>query len=218
MRRMREGSLCKAGGAVVVLLVGGVLAGCGLLGLLPAVPPGVPLGVTASFAQFDTSVQVTWTPVDRAASYWVLRANAQDGDFQRIGESTAPSYTDTVGEGNRGQLYWYKVEACNTAGCSARSAAVPGYAGYPPAPQNVRASQGQAGRITITWDPVPGATFYQVFRDRFPDGTFGVYLGESATTTMDDTTASIGTHYWYKVRACTPTACGNLSAAAHGYR
>ncbi len=207
---------------VLALLTAGiVLTGCDLLsGITPTLPPDrAPTGVTASLGQFETEIRVTWFPVERATSYRVFRADSREGEYELVGSESSLVYIDRVGGANQGRMYWYKVEACNAAGCSPKSAAAAGYAGYPPAPTNVRATDRQyPDKIVISWDPVPGATLYQVFRDRFPDGTFGTVVGQVETTSIEDTSAAVGLNYWYRVRACHATGCSALSQPASGRR
>ncbi len=219
---MRETAHVRSLWRLLALSATGIaLTGCGLLDLLPTLPPDkAPTGVTASYGQ-ENDVQVTWSPVERATAYRVFRADAQDGTYVLLGEAPSPPYSDPVGVANQGRLYWYKVEGCNSAGCGPKSVATAGYAGIPPAPTNVRASDGTyRDKIVITWDPVPGATYYQVYWDVNPDVGFKpVPGGDNVTgTSFDDTTAAPGTWYWYRVKACHATGCSALSRADSGRR
>ncbi|MBC7221165.1 hypothetical protein H5T55_06855 [Candidatus Bipolaricaulota bacterium] len=216
----------RRAGLVLLVLGGGLLVGgCGLFDFLPTLPPDrAPTGVTASLAEHEDWIQVTWLQVEGATSYRVLRASSEDGEYQTIGDALSFPYTDTVGMENRGRLYWYKVRACNDAGCGPASAAAPGYAGYPPAPANVAATSTYPDKIVVTWDPVPGATYYQVHRDRNPDVGFPIVPGGDYVTgtSFEDTTAAVGLRYWYRVRVCREvpgaTRCSELSAPAEGCR
>jgi fibronectin type 3 domain-containing protein len=206
MRRQKQGrGLWRF---LPLVAMGMTLTGCALLDLLPELPPATaPTGVTASVGQFADRVRVTWDAVERATTYRVFRAEASDGVYERVGEVASPSFDDVVGAENQGRWYWYKVEACNAAGCSARSAPAAGYAGYPPPPTRVQATDDLPTKITITWDPVPGATHYQVFRDRVRDGTYGVHVGTTSETRIDDERALPGLTYWYRVQVCNALGC-----------
>jgi len=221
---MRANTHVRNLGALLALVfVGGALTGCALLDLLPPLPPDqAPTRVTVSRAQFEDRIQITWEAVERATTYRVFRADAAAGPFQEVGNPATTALDDL--EVEEGRLYWYKVRACNTAGCGPESTVVSGYAGHPPAPTNVQASDGtHPDRIVVTWDPVPGATYYQVFRSRDRDVGFDLLLGEPNTPTIADTTATVGRVYWYRVRACitlpvTHTACSDLSEPDSGRR
>ncbi|GAB4308556.1 MAG: hypothetical protein Kow0097_09180 [Candidatus Bipolaricaulota bacterium] len=224
--RDKLGRYGRQAGLVVLLMGSGLLVGgCGLFDLLPPLPPDqAPTGVTASLGQYEDRIQVTWLAVERATSYRILRAVSEAGEYQTIDNAPSPTYTDTVGMENRGRLYWYKVQACNDAGCGPASAAAPGYAGYPPAPANVAASTTYPDKIVVTWDPVPGATYYQVYRDRNPDAGFPIVPGADHVTgtSFEDPTAAVELRYWYRVRACREvsqgTKCSELSNPAPGCR
>lgn len=193
-------------------VMGVALAGCGLVGLVPLLPPDQPpTGVTASLGQYDDGIQISWGQVDRATSYRVFRSVAEAGEFLEVGTAAGVTFRDTTVEPSK--LYWYKVRACNATGCGPESVAVPGYAGFPPAPANVRASDGDyPNKIVIRWDPVPGATHYQVFRDLAREGDYRILPGAEnvPTNSFEDTTAAVGLRYWYRVRACDATRqrCG----------
>ncbi|HEU68667.1 MAG TPA: hypothetical protein ENN53_05595, partial [Candidatus Acetothermia bacterium] len=133
--RDKRGAAWKAGLALLLIGSGLVIGGCGLFDFLPTLPPDrAPTGVTASLGQYEDRIQVNWPAVEGATSYRILRADSEDGGYGAIGDAPFPPYTDTVGRENQGRLYWYKVKACNDAGCGPSSSAAPGYAGHPPAP------------------------------------------------------------------------------------
>jgi hypothetical protein len=71
-------------------------------------------------------VQVSWSAVSGASSYSVHRASGPNETFVQIMEVTGTSYSDCYV--NPGQVYWYKVAACNESGCSALSTSGSGYA------------------------------------------------------------------------------------------
>lgn len=204
---------------LVLAAMGLALTGCGLLDLLPELPPDqAPPGVTVSCGQFEDRIEISWAAVAGATTYRVFRAERAEETGVLIGETPSLVYSDPMGMADWGHLYWYQVAACNSAGCGPRSPSVPGYAGYPPAPTNVQASQIYADRIDVTWDPVPGATYYQVYRDVDPDAGFELVANNVTATSFDDRTAAPGTWYYYRVRACHATGCSALSQAAPGRR
>lgn len=209
---------------LVLAAMGLALTGCGLLDLLPELPPDqAPTEVTASMGQFEDRIEISWTAVAGATTYRVFRAESAEATGILIGETLSPVYSDPMGEANWGHLYWYEVAACNSAGCGPRSHSVPGYAGYPPAPTGVQASGNYTDRIVVTWDPVPGATYYQVYRDLDPDGGFEIVANNVTATSFDDRTAVPGIWYYYRVRACHvmashATVCSALSQSASGRR
>ncbi len=215
--------------ALLLGLVGGslvLLSGCALLDLLqlPPVPPAAPTQVAASLGELEHAVRITWQPVEGADLYQLYRATAEDGEYQPIGDTDSTTYYDERREDHPvllGTLYWYRVQACNDVGCSELSQPVAGYAGYPPAPTGVQASDGTyPDKIVVGWDPVPGATNYQIYRDPGIDpesqGLCFLTIVEAPATNYTDTQVRAGLRYTYKLRACNAYGCSNLSPGDFG--
>lgn len=183
--------------------------------LVPAVPPA-PTGLSASQGTFSNLVRLTWQAVSGAASYEVYRALAEAGPYSLMGPVTSTTYDDTAVEPSK--VYWYKVRACASAGCSALSSPVSGYAALPslPAPQNVQASDGTyPGKIVVTWDPVTGATHYLVYRALGEERDYS-FLATVNATSYEDNDVEAGKTYWYRVRACNAQGCSVLSQPDSG--
>lgn len=89
------------------------------------------------------------------------------------------------------------------------------------APQNVQATSDRPDDVLVTWNPVGGATFYQVFRGVQADtATMTLLPAGSAVsgTTFTDTTAAAGTQYFYSVKASTSVGLSPFSGIAAGRR
>ncbi|HOD15763.1 MAG TPA: hypothetical protein PK307_00160 [Spirochaetota bacterium] len=87
------------------------------------------------------------------------------------------------------------------------------------APENVTASNGSfTDKVTVTWDAVAGATYYQVFRCDTEDGTYEQISGDETETTYDDTDITLlpNVDYYYKVRALNAETESELSDFAAG--
>jgi hypothetical protein len=93
----------------------------------------------------------------------------------------------------------------------------------------VNASDGTfADHVRVTWTGVDGASEYQVFRctggDHFGVGGYGhdSVCGSAIAvrngTTFDDTGGMDETSYWYKIKVCTTSGCGDFSRPDNGYR
>jgi hypothetical protein len=80
------------------------------------------------------------------------------------------------------------------------------------APKEVEASDGTyEDYVMITWDSVPDATYYEIFRD-------GSSIDISYETTYVDSPEEIWRRYEYSVKACKGSACSELSDANSGFR
>ena len=203
---------------ISLLLVAGallLLAGCSWL-LLPPEPPTEAPVVNASTGEVETGIRLTWEAVELATFYRIFRYEAEEGDYGQIGETRITGYVDDVGLGNTGRWYWYKVAACNEAGCGPLSDPVRGYAGKPPAPTGVQASDGDYNdRIVIVWEPVPGATEYDVVRDRVREGTYPTLVASVKEPPAVDE-VPFASWYWYRVRAKNGFGFSSLSEADSG--
>jgi fibronectin type 3 domain-containing protein len=205
----------------LILSLGLMLAGCGLFSELPTLPPDKPpASLQASCGVERDSVITSWSPVERASYYEIFRATAADGPYERLDTIEGTSFTDIVGSENQGKWYWYKVRACNAAGCGPESAPVRGYAGRPPKPEGLQATQGTyPDKIVISWNEMPGATSYQVFRDPSPQpGCQGlcVLASDVRETFYEDNQVRPGMRYRYVIRACNRFGCSELSDVVIG--
>lgn len=138
----------------------------GFAAIAPEAEPLPPRVVSASEGDYTDKIHVTWTSSVGAEWYGVWRSDAQDDDYERIGdaESTMFDDTDTVASCTP---YFYFVTACNTSGCSEPSRIAQGYRGrrmedvLPPG--NVQATyQNRDDHIKVTWNAVEGAVAYDV--------------------------------------------------------
>ena len=71
-----------------------------------------------------------------------------------------------------------------------------------PTPQNVRATVASYNSVTLSWDAVAGATYYNVHRSMSATGPFTIIQSNVTTTTFTDTQDLVcGSTYYYRVVA-----------------
>lgn len=88
----------------------------------------------------------------------------------------------------------------------------------PKAPTGVNATDGtHADKVRVSWSASSGATSYRVLRATSSGGTYS-QIGTPSGTSFDDTSATPGTTYWYKVRGCVSVGCGGYSNYNSGWR
>ncbi|MDR0387688.1 MAG: fibronectin type III domain-containing protein [Treponema sp.] len=192
------------------------------IGSIPATPMGfaaLPVLSTAS------SVTLQWNPSTNAESYKVLIADAQTGQYDPV------QLVNITFDGTRAQVsglamnrtYWFKVCAINAYGESGLSAAASANTSAvateaPAAPANVGVSilvLPGYNEVTLVWDQVPGAEYYQIYKSNTEDGTYTVagdriapVFSSGAATGLTGNTA-----YWFRVAAGSAAGESLLSAA-----
>ncbi|MCB1793071.1 MAG: fibronectin type III domain-containing protein [Candidatus Competibacteraceae bacterium] len=88
----------------------------------------------------------------------------------------------------------------------------------PESPHAVTASDGDyIDRVTISWDAVEGAVYYEVYRSTSSVIAGNLLDSNVSTTQFDDFTPDPGTIYWYSVRACNSAGCSVYSTPDSGY-
>ncbi|HIJ87658.1 MAG TPA: hypothetical protein HPP97_08230 [Desulfuromonadales bacterium] len=166
--------------------------------------PGAPTSVTAAAGNTQTTVSFS-APADGGSpitGYTVVSAPA--GGTDSNAGTTGLSHIIT-GLAN-GTTYTFTVTATNTVGAGLASAAsnsvtpsIP-----PPAAPIIGTATPGNSQATITWNPVSGATYYNIYRST-TSGVQGTLVGSSTTTSYIDTTAVNGTTYYYTVTASDST-------------
>ena len=166
--------------------------------------PDAPTGVSATDGTSTTGVAVTWTASSHADSYSVYRATSESATKERIASGLAStSFVDTTA--TAGTTYWYWVTASNSSGTSDYSASDTGYrkVAAPSAPTGVRASDGESStEIVVSWNAVASADSYSVWRGTSSASSLAILLASGLTiTSYSDTSAVVGTTYYYWVKA-----------------
>jgi len=180
--------------------------------------PTAPTGVSATDGTYAYKVRVTWSSVSGATSYTVYRATSSGGTKSTIGSISNTTYDDT--SASVGTTYYYWVKASNSYGTSDYSSYNTGSrAGTAPsAPTNVSASDDTyTDRVRVTWNASSGATSYKVYRATSSGGT-KTTMGSTSSTTYDDTSASVGTTYFYWVKALNSYGTSDYSSYNTGSR
>jgi len=112
------------------LLLATTILGCSLFD--GRVPPSATTNAFASDGILFGLIEVTWDLVEKAESYTVCRSTANDGTYFQIAVVALPPFNDT--DVVEGSVYWYKVQACNKAGCGEFSLSDAGYVRPEPPP------------------------------------------------------------------------------------
>ena len=172
--------------------------------------PLAPASLTATAD--DGVVHLSWPAANGAATYNVKRGVAPGGPYPTVVNNIAALNYDDSSVVN-GTTYYYIVTATNPLGegpASPEANATP--AVTLAAPANLTAKVGDA-RVTVSWQPVPGAATYNVKRGINPGGPYTT-IASPATTSHLDTTVANGTTYFYVVTAVGPESAPSNEVAA----
>ncbi len=182
------------------------------------VVPPAPSNAVATDDAFDDKVTITWDPVPSATSYEVHRAPAVDGTKTLLGTTTQTTFDDTTGM--PGTVFYYFVRGVNDGGTGTFTAGDQGSRPLltPAVPVNVQASDGtDASRVIITWDAVPYADTYDVWRSATVEGS-KTLIGSPATNSFDDTLAEPLVHNYYWIKAVNTAGASDFSITEQGTR
>ncbi len=86
-------------------------------------------------------------------------------------------------------------------------------------PSYVEASDGvYLDKISVLWNPSPGATHYQAWRGLTnSSATAGLLESNIGTNSFDDITITPGVLYYYWIKACNASFCTSFSSYNSGY-
>ena len=195
-------------------------------GTIPSAP------ANARYAVEGSTIHITWDPVDGADYYNVYHDDFldsrctlnRDGSPRLCDElatnvvETTYIHTDPSGGSN---YYW--VVACKSGECSeidSKNPAAPAEA-IPTAPTNARYAV-EGSTIHITWDPVDGADYYNVYHDDFFDSKCRLNRDGSAGFCEELARNIVGTSFvhtapysgdnYYWVVACNRGGCSEIDA------
>ncbi len=155
-----------------------------------------PQNVTATLTD-NLDVAISWDAVKHAEYYEIQRSNSQYGTYSTVSQWLySTSWTDKNPlSGNN----YFKVIAHGHGLKSAQSSCV-SVERKLEAPNNVTATLTNDLNVTISWDAVKGAEFYEILRSNILGDTYSTVAQNVTSISWTDTAPMIGDNY-YKVIA-----------------
>jgi fibronectin type 3 domain-containing protein len=167
--------------------------------------PNPPSGLSA-VSLSSTSLEISWDSVQGASGYKLYHSNTTaTGTYNLIATVNDTNYTHSGLTINTD--YWYKVSATNIIGEGAQSAYINARIAPPPTPANVRVEPLSHTSLRVSWDPVPGALLYSVYRP-------SSMITSTTDTYYIDTGLDPFRQYGYRVSATNDIGTGALTAAS----
>ena len=150
----------------------------------------------------NNELKVTWNAVNGAAGYKVFIKNGVNSAYNPYGDVSTTEFEWT--ESTPGASYYFAVRPYFEDGGKVYVGALSKFAynnEYLIAPQNLQITYDSGtGSARLTWDAVPGADRYEVYRATSPNGTYSlVYSPEGPSFTTSNFSA--GGTYYFKVKA-----------------
>ncbi|MBN2653380.1 MAG: hypothetical protein JXR63_13460 [Spirochaetales bacterium] len=185
-----------------------------------------PLGLTASFREYENRIILNWDEALGAKFYMVARLDAPDETpsmdtnvLNRAWLSTEYIDWSLADGGDRepGRNYYYKIRAhYSSIVYTEWSEAVSGSILAPGVPGKVRGldiSKGKrAERIELSWINDPTASAYEIFRNEDPTAPFsGEPYASVSTNSFLDVDVKPGVAYYYRIAGINDAGPGALS-------
>lgn len=156
-----------------------------------------PAAPSLSISRVNGKPKLSWKAVSGATKYWIYRST--DGkNFKYYDSTTKTSYTNSGAAS--GTKYYYKVKAVKVVN-GTNVASAYSYAKSlvcTPATPNVSITS-VSGKPKLSWNAVNGATKYWIYRST--DGKNFKYYDSTTKTTYTNNSTTVGTRYYYKVKA-----------------
>ena len=175
-----------------------------------------PTNVSAALAETDLVINVSWNAVNYAQSYNIYRSSSSSGTYSLVAENvTTPNWTD---ESPLSGYNYYKVCATGFGYTSSQSS----YASVNVtlnAPTNVTAGLDVKNNnlvINVSWDAVPFAQSYQIYRSSSSSGTYSLVAENITSTDWTDESPLSGSNY-YKICAVNRNVISSRSSYTYLY-
>ncbi|CAN5679648.1 hypothetical protein BH10BDE1_BH10BDE1_17320 [soil metagenome] len=151
-----------------------------------------PQGLTVTSTS-NSSVGLTWAKVTGATTYKLYRASAFAGPFTL--EQTNSATTSTISGLSSQTDYYFRVTSVKSGTESPPSSVVKGTTRTPPSAPQVIAGNNV---VSVNWGSVINAVTYEVTRSTDAVNFTSLVSGLTVTS-YDDTTATNGTLYFYRI-------------------
>jgi hypothetical protein len=168
----------------------------------PAVAPAKPVSFTAT-AVSSSQINLAWTDQSGNETDFELESSADGVNFTPLATlgANVTSYPHTGL--NAGAMYYYRLRACNAAGCSSFiTANATTQQAAPLAPTNLSAT-GVPKKINLSWtqSATGGVTQNKVYRSTSSTGPYTLIATLTATTSYQDRSVTRYVRYYYVVTA-----------------
>nr|NQU92698.1 hypothetical protein [Bacteroidota bacterium] len=166
-----------------------------------------PIDVQASQGTYESRIKITWEAVPASTHFRVYRNMVNDletAESLTWNWSSVCYYNDNTAQPGQQYYYWVRSARSPTGyrASPGYSEIASGYRAWADAPDATATKGTFDSKIDITWNAVPGATYYRVYRndENSPSGASPVTDWQTGLS-YSDFTATQGEYYYYWVKA-----------------
>ena len=180
-------------------------------------PPASPKVIISNRA-----ITLQWTAVENATAYEIWMATVNDStSATKYGADVVASLSTTISGLNNGTIYYFWLKAKNNLGTSGFSHVATGKPTAstvkPPDPQTVPSIIAGNGQLTISWQAVDQADFYEIWAWTTNNIQSAIKRGEDVSGLSTVITGLInGTNYYVWIKAKNNIGVSGFSPSAIG--
>ena len=157
--------------------------------------------ISASADSISGKPMLTWTAMSAAEKYYIYRGTRESA-IEYYASSKTSTYIDISAVVDKTYYYWVTpviggAEGSKSNMVSVKCKAASDTSAAPTAPTLKITTS--AGKPQIYWNPVSGSVKYLIYRST--DGKKFSYYDKTTNTSYTNSSTSIGTTYYYKVKA-----------------
>lgn len=142
-------------------------------------------------------VKVSWNEVPFAEKYQVYRSAEKGGTYKLMKTTTGLSYINTSAK--PGETWYYKVRAVTVIGENGKYSSAKYRTTDLPRPVVTGGHVAATGKNRLTWEAVPGAKEYKIYRADAKDGEYTLKLTTSNLSYVNTGSVAGETYYYYVV-------------------
>lgn len=167
------------------------------------------------------SVTLTWKDVSGESGYQIYMSTSQNGTYSKAATAKANATSYTIKNLSAAKTYYFKIRAyrsANSVAAYSSFSSIKSAATRTAAPV-ISSVTGGAGKATVKWKTVSGASGYVVYMATSAGGTYkNIGSVKSGTTSFTKTGLSAAKNYYFKVKAYRSAGGSNVYSSDSSYK
>lgn len=160
------------------------------------------------YSNSTSRIRFLWNAVDGAEGYQLWRSDSENGTYKIVKTINSGSVTAYSNTGlTSGNTYYYKMRAYTKVNDQMVFGTFSDIiqVAVMPEPPVFSAENTAPGKVNLSWEPVNGASGYQIWRSDTQDGTYKIIksISDGSTISYTNSQLTAGETYYYKMRSYT---------------